>query len=93
MMRMSCCIVQSLGVRRGVCFAVILLGTACWLKAAEAATPQTPIGWAVVNGKGVESTTGGGKVVTAHCQGVGGLRVKRRAADEPGSGHADREWE
>ena len=58
---------QTLRVRRAICFAAILLGTTCWLKAAEVATPQTPIGWAVVNAKGVESTTGGGdgKVVTA----------------------------
>ena len=54
-------------VPRVLCFAVIALGVACWPQATEAATPQTPIGWAVVNAKGLESTTGGGdgKVVTA----------------------------
>jgi pectate lyase len=67
MMRMSFRSAQTSKVRRAVCFAAILLGAACWLTTGAAATAATPIGWAVVNGKGVESTTGGGdgKVVTA----------------------------
>ena len=67
MMRMQYRIIPTSGVRGATCCAVILLGAACWLTTAAAETAATPIGWAVVKGKGVESTTGGGdgRVVTA----------------------------
>ena len=68
---------QTSDARRAICFAAILLGTTCWLKAAEVATPQTPIGWAVVNAKGVESTTGGGDgKVSELSVDLSGLRAK-----------------
>ena len=58
-MKMQYCRIQTSGVPRVTCFAVILLATAGWLTADAAETAATPIGWAVVNAKGVESTTGG----------------------------------
>ena len=65
-MRMPYRITLTSGVRRAIHLAVILLGTACGLMTAAAET-VAPIGWAVIEGKGVKSTTGGGdgEVVTA----------------------------
>jgi len=60
-------ILYASGLRGMVRIAVVLAVTACWSATDGTATAQTPIGWAAVNAKGVESTTGGGdgKVVEA----------------------------
>ncbi|UCD49878.1 MAG: hypothetical protein JSW27_20405 [Phycisphaerales bacterium] len=66
-MRMQYRIIPTSRVRGATCLVVILLGTVCRLTAAAAEPAAAPIGWAAVEGKGVESTTGGGdgQVVTA----------------------------
>lgn len=69
-MRKQRSIRHTANVRGAVRMVLLLFTVACCLIHVGRAAADAPIGWAVVSGKGVESTTGGGngKVVVAREQ-------------------------
>jgi len=59
-MRKQSFIRYTTNARGAICIVSFLFGAACCLMNVGTAAADAPIGWAVVSGKGVESTTGGG---------------------------------